>query len=172
MHEAAWEVFVRRYLADQPFAGWANRLYPIDRHFFGAGMHYPSLFSPLEIGPYHLKHRLVMAPFDADAGGKAEPRAPAAEREYYAQRATPGGLIIAEASPVMATGHGNPGVPGIYSQRKSRVGAKSSTRLTPRRSDLSPALACRPCLAFLVPARRVLRSRRRRCRLRSDNDDG
>jgi N-ethylmaleimide reductase len=36
--------------------------------------------------------------------------------EYYAQRATPGGLIIAEASPVLATGFGNPGVPGIYSQ--------------------------------------------------------
>ena len=35
--------------------------------------------------------------------------------EYYAQRATPGGLIIAEASPVLATGFGNPGVPGIYS---------------------------------------------------------
>src|SRR5947209_16417692 len=38
--------------------------------------------------------------------------------EYYAQRATPGGLIIAEASPVMATGFGNPGVPGIYSARQ------------------------------------------------------
>jgi len=25
-------------------------------------MHYPSLFSPLKIGPYQLKHRLVMAP--------------------------------------------------------------------------------------------------------------
>jgi N-ethylmaleimide reductase len=36
--------------------------------------------------------------------------------EYYAQRATPGGLIIAEASPVMPSGHGNPGVPGIYSE--------------------------------------------------------
>jgi N-ethylmaleimide reductase len=35
--------------------------------------------------------------------------------EYYSQRATPGGLIIAEASPVIATGFGNPGVPGIYS---------------------------------------------------------
>jgi N-ethylmaleimide reductase len=35
--------------------------------------------------------------------------------EYYSQRATPGGLIIAEATPVLATGHGNPGVPGIYS---------------------------------------------------------
>jgi N-ethylmaleimide reductase len=36
--------------------------------------------------------------------------------EYYAQRATPGGLLIAEASPVMATGFGSPGVPGIYSE--------------------------------------------------------
>src|SRR6202011_3006461 len=35
--------------------------------------------------------------------------------EYYAQRATPGGLIIAEASPVVATGVGNPGVPGVWS---------------------------------------------------------
>src|SRR5258705_1462564 len=38
--------------------------------------------------------------------------------EYYAQRATPGGLIIAEASPVMATGFGSPGVPGIYSEQQ------------------------------------------------------
>jgi N-ethylmaleimide reductase len=35
---------------------------------------------------------------------------------YYAQRATPGGLLIAEASPVAATGRGNPGTPGIYSK--------------------------------------------------------
>ena len=38
--------------------------------------------------------------------------------EYYAQRATPGGLIIAEASPVMATGFGSPGVPGIYTEQQ------------------------------------------------------
>ena len=38
--------------------------------------------------------------------------------EYYRQRATPGGLIIAEASPVMATGHGNAGTPGIYSAQQ------------------------------------------------------
>jgi N-ethylmaleimide reductase len=35
--------------------------------------------------------------------------------EYYAQRATEGGLIIAEASPVAPTGRGNPATPGIYS---------------------------------------------------------
>jgi N-ethylmaleimide reductase len=38
--------------------------------------------------------------------------------DYYAQRATPGGLIIAEASPVTATGFGNPGVPGIWSEQQ------------------------------------------------------
>jgi N-ethylmaleimide reductase len=38
--------------------------------------------------------------------------------EYYGQRATPGGLIIAEASPVMSTGRGNAGTPGIYSDRQ------------------------------------------------------
>jgi len=38
--------------------------------------------------------------------------------EYYAQRTTSGGLLIAEASPVMATGFGSPGVPGIYSERQ------------------------------------------------------
>ena len=38
--------------------------------------------------------------------------------EYYAQRATSGGLLIAEASPVMATGFGSPGVPGIYTEQQ------------------------------------------------------
>jgi N-ethylmaleimide reductase len=28
----------------------------------GHGMNFPSLFSPLTIGPYQLAHRLVMAP--------------------------------------------------------------------------------------------------------------
>src|SRR6185437_3853789 len=38
----------------------------------------------------------------------------------YAQRATAGGLIIAEASPVLVTGRGNPGTPGIYSDEQVR----------------------------------------------------
>src|SRR5258708_15806143 len=40
--------------------------------------------------------------------------------EYYAERATSGGLIIAEASPVGATGFGSPGVPGIYTEQQIR----------------------------------------------------
>ena len=81
-------------------------------------MNLPSLFSPLKIGPYQLKHRLVMAPLTRMRAEKPSLAPRPLNVEYYAQRATPGGLIIAEASPVMATGFGSPGVPGIYSEHQ------------------------------------------------------
>jgi N-ethylmaleimide reductase len=79
-------------------------------------MNFPSLLSPLQIGPYHLKHRVVLAPLTRMRATRPSLAPRPLNAEYYAQRATPGGLLIAEASPVMATGFGNPGVPGIYSE--------------------------------------------------------
>jgi N-ethylmaleimide reductase len=81
-------------------------------------MNFPSLFSPLKVGPYHLKHRLVMAPLTRMRAAKPSLAPRPLNAEYYAQRATPGGLIVAEASPVVATGFGSPGVPGIYSEQQ------------------------------------------------------
>jgi N-ethylmaleimide reductase len=81
-------------------------------------MNYPSLFSPLEVGPYRLKHRVVMAPLTRMRAEKPSLAPRPLNVEYYAQRATPGGLIIAEASPVIATGFGSPGVPGIYTEQQ------------------------------------------------------
>jgi N-ethylmaleimide reductase len=81
-------------------------------------MNFPSLFSPLKIGPYQLKHRLALAPLTRMRAEKPSLAPRPLNAEYYAQRATPGGLIIAEASPVMATGFGSPGVPGIYSEQQ------------------------------------------------------
>ncbi|QWG17689.1 alkene reductase [Bradyrhizobium sediminis] len=78
-------------------------------------MKFPSLFSPLEIGPYQLQHRVVMAPLTRMRAEKPSLAPRPLNVEYYAQRATAGGLIIAEASPVAATAFGSPGVPGIYS---------------------------------------------------------
>jgi N-ethylmaleimide reductase len=83
-------------------------------------MNYPSLFSPLKIGPYQLNHRLVMAPLTRMRAEKPSLAPRPLNAEYYGQRATPGGLIIAEASPVAATGYGSPGVPGIYSEQQIR----------------------------------------------------
>ena len=81
-------------------------------------MNFPSLFSPVKIGPYQLKHRLVMAPLTRMRAEKPSLAPRPLNAEYYAQRATPGGLIIAEASPVAATAFGSPGVPGIYSEQQ------------------------------------------------------
>jgi N-ethylmaleimide reductase len=79
-------------------------------------MNFPSLFSPLKVGRYHLKHRVVLAPLTRMRAAKPSLAPRPLNAEYYAQRATAGGLLIAEASPVMATGFGSPGVPGIYSE--------------------------------------------------------
>ena len=79
-------------------------------------MKYPSLFSPLTIGSYQLSHRVVMAPLTRMRAEKPSLAPRPLNARYYEQRATPGGLIIAEASPVMAAGRGNPATPGIYSQ--------------------------------------------------------
>src|SRR3954447_26726758 len=81
-------------------------------------MSHISLFSPLQVGPYRLQHRLVMAPLTRMRAERTSFAPRELNAEYYAQRATEGGLIIAEASPVAATGRGNPATPGIYSEQQ------------------------------------------------------
>jgi N-ethylmaleimide reductase len=81
-------------------------------------MNFPTLFSPLEVGPYQLAHRVVMAPLTRMRAARPQLAPRPLNADYYAQRATPGGLLIAEASPVLATGFGNPGVPGIWSEQQ------------------------------------------------------
>jgi N-ethylmaleimide reductase len=75
----------------------------------------PKLFSPIQVGPYTLSHRVVMAPLTrmrselpGDIPGKLM-------IEYYAQRASEGGLIITEATTISVAGRGYLGAPGIYS---------------------------------------------------------
>lgn len=73
-----------------------------------------SLFSPLQLGRYKLTHRVVMPPLTrmrAGTGNVPNPLAP----EYYGQRASEGGLIIAEATQVSLGGQGYPATPGIHS---------------------------------------------------------
>jgi N-ethylmaleimide reductase len=83
-------------------------------------MNFPSLFSPLQVGPYRLRHRVVMAPLTRMRAERSSFAPRALNAEYYGQRATPGGLIVAEASPVLVTGRGNPATPGIYSDEQIR----------------------------------------------------
>ena len=73
-----------------------------------------TLFSPLVIGRYKLAHRVVMAPLTRMRAGKGNiPNALAPT--YYGQRASSGGLIIAEATQISPYGQGYPSTPGIHS---------------------------------------------------------
>ena len=63
-----------------------------------------SLFSPLQVGPCRLSHRVVMAPLTRMRAERSNFAPRMLNAEYYGQRATAGGLIIAEASPVAASG--------------------------------------------------------------------
>lgn len=72
------------------------------------------LFTPTRLGPYTLGHRIVMAPLTRMRSSKGDmPNDLMAE--YYSQRASEGGLIIAEATPVSRQGYGYNKAPGIYS---------------------------------------------------------
>jgi N-ethylmaleimide reductase len=79
-------------------------------------MNFPKLFSPLQLGAYQLKHRVALAPLTRMRAEKPSLAPRPLNAEYYAQRATPGGLLIAEASPVANTAFGSPAVPGIYTE--------------------------------------------------------
>ena len=72
-----------------------------------------TLFTPVRVGPYSLLHRVVMAPLTRM---RSEPGDLPSDLmvEYYGQRATDGGLIVSEATPISPQGYGYAGAPGIY----------------------------------------------------------
>lgn len=74
-----------------------------------------SLFEPLQLGPYRLAHRVMMAPLTRMRATVPGNVPNALNAQYYGQRATSGGLIIAEASQVLPSGQGAPATPGIHS---------------------------------------------------------
>ncbi|KAF4029498.1 NADH:flavin oxidoreductase / NADH oxidase family [Phytophthora infestans] len=80
----------------------------------------PKLFSPLTLGgenPVQLQHRVVMAPLTRlRTGETGVPTDLVAE--YYAQRSTPGGLIIAEATNISPTARGYFGAPGLFTSEQ------------------------------------------------------
>jgi N-ethylmaleimide reductase len=71
------------------------------------------LHSTIQVGPYQIAHRVVLAPLTrmrsepGDVPGKLM-------AEYYAQRTSEGGLLIGEATITAPNGNGYLGAPGLY----------------------------------------------------------
>lgn len=74
------------------------------------------LLTPYTMGRFHLSHRVVHAPLTRSRCYGNLPREHVAL--YYSQRATKGGLLIAEATGVSETAQGYPNTPGIWTKEQ------------------------------------------------------
>lgn len=72
------------------------------------------LFTPVQVGPMTLSHRVVMAPLTRNRSQQPDGIPTVLMAEYYGQRASQGGLIISEATTISSSGRGWFGAPGIY----------------------------------------------------------
>ena len=71
------------------------------------------LFTPVRVGAFDLKHRVVLAPLTRMRSEMPGNVPGALMATYYAQRATPGGLMISEATFIARQGNGGYASPGI-----------------------------------------------------------
>lgn len=74
------------------------------------------LFSPARFGAIELANRVVMSSLTRNRAGAGNVPTPLAA-EYYRQRAS-AGLILTEATPICAEGHGYPRTPGIHTDEQ------------------------------------------------------
>jgi N-ethylmaleimide reductase len=80
-----------------------------------------NLFSPIQLGPYRLSNRIVMAPLTRMRAPSSMPTELMAC--YYGQRAS-AGLIISEATAISAQAIGYPNIPGIYQDAQVKAWKK------------------------------------------------
>src|SRR6478752_8023345 len=75
------------------------------------------LFQPFRLGPFNLRHRIVMAPLTRSRARQPGNVPSALNACYYAQRAS-AALIISEATQVSMQGQGYAWTPGIHSREQ------------------------------------------------------
>src|SRR5260370_29373772 len=72
------------------------------------------LFTPVQIGPLTLKHRVVMPPMSRLRAQPGTGIPSDLMLEYYRQRASGGGLVLTEATAIAASARGYYHAPGLY----------------------------------------------------------
>jgi N-ethylmaleimide reductase len=76
------------------------------------------LFSSIDVGRMALSQRVVMAPLTRSRSEQPGDVPEDLMREYYAQRASSGGLVISEATTISVSARGWLGAPGLYSDQQ------------------------------------------------------
>lgn len=80
-------------------------------------MHFSSLFTPVELGPYQLKSRIVLPPLTRSRSSQPGDIANDLMAEYYSQRSG-AGFMVTEGTQIEPRGQGYAWTPGIYSEEQ------------------------------------------------------
>src|SRR5260370_33417928 len=72
------------------------------------------LFTPIQVGPMELKHRVVMAPLTRSRSVQPGSIPGDLMLEYYSQRASDGGLIVSEGTSISLAAGGWLGSPRLF----------------------------------------------------------
>ena len=113
------------------------------------------LFNPLSLGPLALQHRIVMAPLTRMRASRPGNEPNSLNALYYTQRASEGGLMIAEASQVVPEGQGMPATPGIHTDAQVAGWRLVTDGVHAARwAHLLATLARRPYLPLFTPTGR------------------
>ena len=91
------------------------------------------LFSPIQLGPYTLNNRIVMAPMTRNRAVDNLPNDMMVK--YYEQRSS-AGLIITEATQVSPMGVGYPATPGIHSDEQVAAWKKITDKVHEKGSHI------------------------------------
>ena len=78
---------------------------------------HPTLFSPVQVGPYTLRNRIVMAPMTRNRAG--EGNVPTDLMALYYKQRSSAGLIVTEATQVCQEGQGYISTPGIHTDAQT-----------------------------------------------------
>ncbi|XBH80391.1 hypothetical protein VPH35_106140 [Triticum aestivum] len=91
------------------------------------------LLAPYKMGKFDLSHRVVLAPLTRQRsfGNVPQPHAIL----YYQQRATKGGLLIAEATGVSDTAQGYKDTPGIWTKKQAPISSTDKPIKPATRAD-------------------------------------
>src|SRR6202034_3803675 len=76
------------------------------------------LFTPVQVGPIKLKHRVVMPPMSRLRAQPGTGVPSHLQLEYYTQRASDGGLIVTEATAIAPSARGYYHAPGLYADEQ------------------------------------------------------
>ena len=76
------------------------------------------LFTPVQVGPITLKHRVVMPPMSRLRAQPGTGIPSHLQLEYYTQRASDGGLIVTEATAIAPSARGYYHAPGLYADEQ------------------------------------------------------